>query len=652
MNFKKEFLILIVVIIVLFFYFKYEDTNKLTNEEIQWLKSQKEIIYAANENAPPLRFVDDVDNQYKGVVIDLINQISLETGTNIKTVPMQWSEALSSLAEGTTQICDMFISPERGKNYLFTNPIYNLRTVLLFIDKNIGNLRDINSITIATEKGDYANSYLQINYPNAELIYVDNVEEGFLMLLNKEVDAVVGDEPVILYLLEHNRNSQLNLFNKVLYEKDVVFAVPKSKPELVSILNKAIKNLERKGQLEKIQQKWFGISTPLKKSINIYDVFKFVAFPVIIMGIMFVFIVLNNHSLKKLVKMKTQELEYSRNELRNIFDGVNDFMVVIDENKKIINANKAFVKYLGISLQEVIGKNCNEYLKNSFSECYEYILDEVIKNNNKITQEKMVKNEVYEISFQPVIELNKTIIITIRNITVDKINRNQMLQTNKMVAVGQLAAGMAHEIRNPLGIIRTQSYLLSLNDKIDESMKKSLNFIDNSINRASNIIDNVLNFSRISSNKKESIFIEKIISNIIELHNDLIKKKNIIIEVNCFIEAKILINVESLQHIILNLVSNSIDALNYGGYLKINILKENNNIVLICEDNGIGIEETHMESLFNPFFTTKELGKGTGLGLYIVYSEVQKLNGYIDVKSKLNKGTMFKIILPIEKEVL
>ncbi len=652
MNFKKEFLILIVVIIVLFFNFIYEDSNKLTNEEIQWLKSQKEIIYAANENAPPLRFVDDVDNQYKGVVVDLINQISLETGTNIKTVPMQWSEALSSLAEGSTQICDMFISPERGKNYLFTNPIYNLRTVLLFIDKNIGNLRDINSITIATEKGDYANSYLQINYPNAELIYVDNVEEGFLMLLNKEVDAVVGDEPVILYLLKQNRNSQLNLFNKVLYEKDVVFAVPKSKPELVSILNKAIKNLERKGQLEKIQQKWFGISTPLKKSINIYDVFKFVAFPVIIIGIMFVFIVLNNHSLKKLVKLKTQELEYSRNELRNIFDGVNDFMVVIDENKKIINANKAFVKYLGISLQEAIGKNCNEYLKNSFSECYEYTLDEVIKNNNKITQEKMVKNEVYEISFQPVIELNKTIIITIRNITVDKINRNQMLQTNKMVAVGQLAAGMAHEIRNPLGIIRTQSYLLSLNDKIDESMKKSLNFIDNSINRASNIIDNVLNFSRISSNKKESIFIEKIISNIIELHSDLIKKKNIIIEVNCFIEEKILINVESLQHIILNLVSNSIDAINYGGYLKINIIKENNNIILICEDNGIGIEEKHMESLFNPFFTTKELGKGTGLGLYIVYSEVQKLNGYIDVKSKLNKGTMFKIILPIEKEVL
>ena len=159
---KYKFLLLYLTIILIaaFYVSIYSNSRYITEQENRWLQEQDSIIYAANENAPPLRFLDSVDNQYKGVVVDYINQLSLELGVDIRTVPMKWEEALESLKSGDSHICDMFINEERSKHYLFTDPIYNLRTVLLSdINENF-ELNQINNMKIATETGDYANRYL------------------------------------------------------------------------------------------------------------------------------------------------------------------------------------------------------------------------------------------------------------------------------------------------------------------------------------------------------------------------------------------------------------------------------------------------------------------------------------------------------------
>ena len=654
MSRKSVYILFVIsIIIILMLYFGYGNNNMeyLYDAEIQWLKEQESIIYAANENAPPLRFVDEKDNQYKGVVVDYINQLSLELGIDIQTVPMQWNDALESLKAGETHICDMFINEERSKFYLFTDPIYNLRTVLL--TRNVGNfnLNQIDTMKIATEKGDYANSYLNENYPNAELVYTNNVEEGVELFISGKVDAVIGDEPLITYLLvERNENLNPEYYNQILYEEEVVLAVSKTKPELVSILNKAISQINKKGQLEKIQQKWFGISTPLITNKTDSEIIENIVIFVIIACIIFVIIVLNNLSLKKQVKKRTNELEHSRNELQIIFDGITEYMLVVDKDKKIINGNKSIADFLGISRKQMVGENYEKYITNFRNDLSCCIVEETLLSQKNIKKESMAGNEIYEINAQLLRGVNNTVLITIKNITIEKINRNQMLQTNKMIAVGQLAAGMAHEIRNPLGIIRTQSYLLRISDKIDEAMNKSLDFIDSSVNRASSIIDNILNFSRFSSNKKESVNLQHIIEKIIEMHNDIIKKKNIKVSVTSNIKQEMYFNSESIEHIILNLISNAVDAMENGGNLSISANLENDNVIIFCENKGCGIEDNIIHNIFNPFFTTKELGKGTGLGLFIVYSEVEKLDGKIDVQSKLGEGTTFTIIIPMERK--
>ncbi len=641
----------VLIIITQLFIFK-GNKEYLTEEEIKWLKNQEAIIYAANENAPPLRFVDEVDNQYKGVVVDFVNQLSLELGIDIQTVPMKWNDALVSLKEGNTQVCDMFINSERSQHYLFTDSIYNLRTVLLTKSVENFDIKQINDMRVATELGDYANNYLLENFPEAELVYTDNVEEGIELFIDGKVDAVIGDEPVITYLLVQ-RNEHLNpaYSNIIMYQQEVAFGVSKDKPELVPILNKAITQIKNKGQLEKIQQKWFGISTPLMDEGNTGEIIKNIAIVSVLAAGIFILIIFNNLSLQKQVKYRTKELENSRNDLQIIFDGISEFMLVVDNEKKVLKINKSFTDYLGDSIYLTSGANCNDYIGKFCNNCCECMLNEVYLKNKEINKEIMVGHDVYEINFQPLKDANNTVLITIKNITLDKINRNKMLHTNKMIAIGQLAAGMAHEIRNPLGIIRTQSYLIRINERIDEGVNKSLDFIDSAVNRASNIIENILSFSRLSSKDKKSIDANQMIQRIIEMHNDAIIKNKITISIKSNVEEELILNAESLEHIILNLISNSIDAMTEGGKLRISLFLRNNDFILTCEDTGCGIDEKDLYNIYNPFFTTKELGKGTGLGLFIVYSEVDRLNGKIEVKSKLGEGTTFTITIPLERKV-
>jgi len=643
------------MLILIIQFFITNNEKYLTEDEIKWLKEQEAIIYAANENAPPLRFVDEIDNQYKGVVVDVVNQLSLELGIDIQTVPMKWDDALLSLKEGRTQMCDMLINRERSQHYLFTDPIYNLRTVLLTRADDNFDTGNINSMRIATELGDYANSYLIENYPDAGLIYTHNVEEGLELFLNGTVDAVIGDEPIITFLLvERNENLNPKYSNIILYQQEVVFAVAKDKPELVQILNKAIPQLKSKGQLEKIQQKWFGISTPLTDTGNSSELIKTMIVSLVIASIVvggiFTLIIFNNFSLQRLVEKRTTELENSRNELQIIFDGISEFMLVVAKDKKVLKINKSFDDYIANNESRFRNVKCTEYISKFCGNCTNCLLDDVYQHKKKVNKEVTVGHDAFEMNFQPLKDVNNTILITIKNITLDKINRNKMLQTNKMIAVGQLAAGLAHEIRNPLGIIRTQSYLIRLNEKIDDVAYKSLDYIDVAVKRASKIIDNILSFSRFSSKAEKLIDVNQLIEGLIEIHNEAINKYRIIVNVESNIKEQIQLNVESIEHIILNLISNSIDAMNDGGILGLKTKVEDNIFTIICEDNGSGIDEHNINNIFDPFFTTKELGKGTGLGLFIVYSEVEKLGGKIDVKSKIGEGTTFIITIPLERK--
>lgn len=655
---KRKHLLYAVVILIfiglMFIEYRLEvkQTENIDNQILQnYLRNGQYLIYGANRSAPPLRYIDQ-DGVYKGVVVDYISQLSLELGVDIRTEPYKWEDALNRLKNGDTDFCDMFVNEDREKDYVFTDPIYNLRTVMAVRFDSEYTFDDIGRMRIATEKGDYANGYVLEEFPTAKLVFTENVGLGMDLLSTGEVDAVIGDEPIISYYTQ-NMNEEFRMINTALYEEPVVLAMPQSYKELVPVINKAIQRINSKGQLEKIQQKWFGISTPLIQAKIDNRYIKCVLIGSAALLLLISVVSFNNYSLKRQVQIRTSELELSKNELQLIFDSIPEYILILDEAKNIVNANEGLLTQAGLTIGESVGKSFDVLLKRLNPEYQELVslLQEQGQVRNKV--QITIENEIYEIQIHRFIGIrkeNQGTLITMRNITLDEINKKKLLQSSKMMAVGQLAAGMAHQIRNPLSIIRLHTYMLKEHPGLDEIGARSLQYIEDSVKKAARIIDNVMNFWRVSGKQNIRIQLKQSFDDIITLHENALKKKNIMIRISCNEELWFISNDEALKHILVNLLSNGIDASKEGGEILLKGRKEGKVVIIECSDNGCGIAECDIESLFHPFYTTKEPGKGTGLGLFIVYSEVEKLEGRILVESKINIGTKFTIVLPDKEE--
>lgn len=627
--------------------FRYEKEQALLSS-VADNEEYEDLIYGADDSAPPLRFVD-TDGIYKGVVVDYMNQISLELGIEIRCMPYKWEDALEALDKGETDFCDMFISPSRSEKYVFTDPIYILRTVIAVENGADYRLSDINHLRIATQKGDYANEYLKEHYPAAELIYVHDVGEGLSFLAESKVDAVIGDEPVLYYYADKkNLKDKIKMINTALYEEEVVIAMSKKNQDLVEPFNIAIKNMKSAGQLEKIQQKWFGISTPLIRTEDNTKKLIYLLIALLVICLIAIFKQAETRFLKRVVKERTFELEENRNELKLIFNEMPEAVIITDSSLRIVNCNKVAEGLLGES-ERLIGKKYCDYLKTFCGGCEKCLVSEVLSGSGEVMRKVQAEGKIYEIRvFRIESPADKQMaMITIKNITEEEIQNKHLLQTSKMIAVGQLAAGMAHQIRNPLGIIRTHSYIIRQQTD-SEQILKSLAYIDESVRRSGRIVDNVMNFWRISDIKGGRFSVKQLITGIVDLEMSGIKKKQIQMDISCDENLIFSTNQESLKHILINLIQNAADAVS-GPLGKIFIsarLDEADMLEIRCNDNGCGIKEEDMGNLFNPFFTTKDPGKGTGLGLYIVYSEVENLGGTIEVESKEGEGACFTVKLP------
>ena len=627
--------------------FRYEKEQALLSS-VADNEEYEDLIYGADDSAPPLRFVD-TDGIYKGVVVDYMNQISLELGIEIRCMPYKWEDALEALDKGETDFCDMFISPSRSEKYVFTDPIYILRTVIAVENGADYSLSDINHLRIATQKGDYANEYLKEHYPAAELIYVHDVGEGLSFLAESKVDAVIGDEPVLYYYADKkNLKDKIKMINTALYEEEVVIAMSKKNQDLVEPFNIAIKNMKSAGQLEKIQQKWFGISTPLIRTEDNTKKLIYLLIALLVICLIAIFKQVETRFLKRVVKERTFELEENRNELNLIFNEMPEAVIITDSSLRIVNCNKVAEGLLGES-ERLIGKKYCDCLKTFCGGCEKCPVSEVLSGSGEVMRKVQAEGKIYEIRvFRIESPADKQMaMITIKNITEEEIRNKHLLQTSKMIAVGQLAAGMAHQIRNPLGIIRTHSYIIRQHTD-SEQILKSLAYIDESVRRSGRIVDNVMNFWRISDIKGGRFSVKQLITGIVDLEMSGIKKKQIQMDISCDENLIFSTNQESLKHILINLIQNAADAVS-GPLGKIFIsarLDEADMLEIRCNDNGCGIKEEDMGNLFNPFFTTKDPGKGTGLGLYIVYSEVENLGGTIEVESKEGKGACFTVKLP------
>ena len=227
----------------------------------------------------------------------------------------------------------------------------------------------------------------------------------------------------------------------------------------------------------------------------------------------------------------------------------------------------------------------------------------------------------------------------------------QLLQSEKMSSLGKLAAGVAHEINNPLGGILIYSNLLMEEMEEGDPKREDLGRISEEATRCKEIVKSLLEFARQTGPKMEPIDINRAIDEGLFFLENQATFHNIHIEKHLDRAIPLIQgNSSQLKQVFMNMMVNAAEAMEGRGTLTVKtaLLSKNGSVMIEFSDNGKGIPPEHVSKIFDPFFTTKEVGKGTGLGLSLSYGVIEQHKGKIDVKSKVGKGTSFTIELPVQ----
>ena len=236
-------------------------------------------------------------------------------------------------------------------------------------------------------------------------------------------------------------------------------------------------------------------------------------------------------------------------------------------------------------------------------------------------------------------------------------SQEQIIQSEKMFAVGQLASGVAHEINNPLGSILT--YIKLAIKKLDNyssdsnileisQLKKYMATVEGEVNRCKGITRSLLDFSRVREPEMNVVDINGILNNALELveHQLSEQRINLVKKVGSS-TSKIVADSHQIQQVFINIILNAIHAMSEGGILEITTRKRSKSAEIVFKDSGCGIVDEDLPRIFTPFFTTKKVGEGTGLGLSVAYGIIENHGGEIIVKSKTGEGTTVIIMLPV-----
>jgi two-component system NtrC family sensor kinase len=225
-------------------------------------------------------------------------------------------------------------------------------------------------------------------------------------------------------------------------------------------------------------------------------------------------------------------------------------------------------------------------------------------------------------------------------------SREQVFQGEKLAALGRLTAGIAHEINNPLGGM--QNCIKSMQESPDDRQQNQryLELLSKGLKRIGETVRQLLNFGRREPLKLRSVDVDDLIRECFTLLEYGLKNIELTLDLN--LDRPFSVDVEALKQVIVNIGLNSIQAMGNGGKLIVESRQTDTGLLIKITDTGTGMDEDQVQKIFDPFYTTKDVGEGTGLGLFVTYSLVENMNGKVIVESQVGQGACFQLVLPVE----
>ena len=368
------------------------------------------------------------------------------------------------------------------------------------------------------------------------------------------------------------------------------------------------------------------------------------------------------------MKFLEEAVEKSEKKYQTIFNTIPNPVFVLDgKTLDVLDCNN--------SVSSVYGFNKNEIVMSSFLNLFEederemYSLE--IRSSNNINRVRQIRKDGKTIYVNIRISASEylgreTLLVTTSDITTRLMAEQQLIQASKMATLGEMATGVAHELNQPLSVIKTSSSFIIKKVRKNETIKEEIlrtlaEEIDSHVDRASKIISHMREFGRKSDVKKKKVWINEPLEKALDIFNQQLKLR----EINVVKELEkdlppILADPNRLEQVFINLLINSRDAIeerweqgDHKDEAKRILIKtsyKEDLVTIEVRDTGCGIPESVFDKIFDPFFTTKKVGEGTGLGLSISYGIIQDYDGTMKVETRKGKGSAFIIQFPVPHE--
>lgn len=665
----------------------------VSNNSVYAAEDRPTLIVRGDQDYPPFEYINELGIS-DGYNIDIMTAVARVMNLDISISLGPWDQVRRELEEGKIDVLmGMYKTVERDRLVDFSVPHLVVSYSIFVRDDSppIRSIDDLKGKTIIVQKDDLGHDFIREQKITEKIIIERDWVNTLKTLARGAGDCAVVSRLQGIRLIKNLNIKNIHAVGPPLLQRGYCIAVPQGRRDLLAEINEGLGILKATGEYDRIYEKWFGIyeERPLGRYM------KYILWALIPLTFMALTGYLWSWSLRKQVAARTGALRESEEKFRLIAEQTMLGIIIIQDGK-VKYVNHAVAEINEYSIEEMLAWDAQDYLKTVHHDDVPKVIDharktQTFENASAVSDEwrlisRSGRTKWIAVYSRPVQFMGRqSDLSAVVDITENKRMQELMVQNEKMATVGNLAAGMAHELNNPLGIIlQGLQNMVNRLDPGSEANRKSalecgttmeaihayfgkrkidryLQGIHEAGERASDIIIGMLQFTRKSGVEKKKENINSLMDNAIEFlasdYNFRIKYDFKKIDIQREYETDIIpcrcVKTE-IEQVFLNIVKNAAQALTavndeeLSPSIHIRTATLPSCIQIRITDNGPGMDSETVHNIFDPFFSTKGAGLGTGLGLSVSYFIItEKHGGTLRALSEPGKGTTFIIELPV-----
>lgn len=653
----------------------------LTTAERAWLSRHGEAIrLAPDPNFPPFEFFSD-EGDYRGIIADYVRRIERRLGVKFRIVrKTAWEDVVRAYQAGEVDVVPAMTPTAQREVYMrFTDPYIEVPSVIVGRSDETRQLTlfDLRDARVLVLEGYASQQYLRDNFDYLDVRAVPDTQTGLLELDEGRADYFVVHQATFAYVQNQLGLRNLHIVGNTNHLVRLAIASRRDWPELNRILAKALATIgpdERAG----IYNSWLYTGPGrLHMDPRFWGALLGLA---ALVAVTLALIAIWNRVLRQRVHRKTQELRDVRDHLIDLFNGMPSALIVVDRDGRVTRVNTPARDLATDGPGRTTGRPFWEaypFLEPCRDRCRQAIEGVARPNGSLETLDKLrLGAQTWTVGVFPIrSEGERGAAIRLDEVTELELAEQQLRQAQKMETIGTMAGGLAHDFNNYLTAITGILSLMDVKVRGLAEPARSVfgNYVDlmnESAGRASQLVQRLLTFARSRDPEVVPVDLNHAVARVVSMCRTSLDP-SVMVEIRpAETAAMVLVDPVQIEQVLLNLAINAGHAMTimrgshqtWGGVLTVAVTAaapgrrhpdphraarpDERWWVLSVSDTGVGMDAATREKVFDPFFSTKAQGSGSGLGLTMVYNIVRRHGGYIEVRSLPGVGTTFEVVLP------